>query len=238
MIQVAICDDVAADRAMVHTMLSACEATFEITEYANSEPLVWDVETGRRSFALYFLDIFLDKLNGVEAARRIRALDDDALIVFITSSEDFYKASYDVFAFYYLVKPIKQAVFQKVLSKALKQLKENTQQVLHFTYCNTTYALAYSEIDYITSENRLLVYHLHNGETRQCYGKLDELCASLPANVFIRCHQSFFVNSNRISALVPKGFYVGEQLIPISRTYAETARNAYRHHLFGVFEQE
>ncbi|MEG0269867.1 MAG: hypothetical protein RR821_06390 [Clostridia bacterium] len=58
MIQVAICDDVAADRAMVHTMLSACETSFEITEYASSEPLVWDVETGRRSFELYFLDIF------------------------------------------------------------------------------------------------------------------------------------------------------------------------------------
>lgn len=65
----------------------------------------WKLGAGKR-FDLYFLDIFMDGVSGIDTARQIRSNDYNALIVFASTSDDFYRESYDLFAFHYLIKPI------------------------------------------------------------------------------------------------------------------------------------
>ena len=59
----------------------------------------------REDFDLIILDIFMDRLTGMDVAREIRKTDSDVKIVFATTSNEFASESYEVNACYYLHKP-------------------------------------------------------------------------------------------------------------------------------------
>ena len=64
--------------------------------------LLWDFESGIH-FDLFFLDIFMEGIIGIETAKRIRIINPNALLIFVSSSNDFYRESYDLYAFNYLI---------------------------------------------------------------------------------------------------------------------------------------
>lgn len=54
----------------------------------------------------------MDGITGMETAKRVRKMDHDCRIIFITTSPEFAVESYDVSASFYLLKPIeKDGVF-------------------------------------------------------------------------------------------------------------------------------
>lgn len=74
------------------------------------------------------------------------------------------------------------------------------------------------EVLYFSSDVRIVEVHLVEGTTYRFYGKLDEVQQVL-RDTFLRCHQSFLVNKNKISRITRKWVWVQEQQIPVSRTY-------------------
>lgn len=75
----------------------------EISDYRSGEEFLNAWETA--DFDLIILDIFMDKLTGVDVARKIRERDSNVKIVFSTTSNEFASESYEVNACYYLRKP-------------------------------------------------------------------------------------------------------------------------------------
>ena len=56
-------------------------------------------------YDVIFLDIYMDGMTGMDAARAIREIDRVVRIIFITTSTEFAVDSYEVSAFGYLLKP-------------------------------------------------------------------------------------------------------------------------------------
>ncbi len=236
MIRVAICDDNSLDLSHLRTMLQKCEVPLTVVEYANGENLLWDVETETERFDLYLLDIYLSGVSGVEAAGRIRAMDEHAMLVFVSVSDDFYREAFDLYAFQYLIKPVEQEALESVLKKAAEEMRRQREMVLSITYRGRTSVLRYDEIEFISSSNRMLCFHLRDGGERMCYGKLDEIAARLKSEEFVRCHQSYIINLRYVLERVAEGFRMKNVIIPISRSFAEEAQTALNQYLFGVFE--
>ncbi|MCC5909224.1 MAG: response regulator [Clostridiaceae bacterium] len=75
---------------------------------------------------LYFLDIHMDGLTGLELGRIIKKKDPKALIVYITGY-DYFEYAHEAIklqAFDYLLKPVPQSDFFKVLKKANDSLNQ------------------------------------------------------------------------------------------------------------------
>lgn len=101
--RIAVCDDCMEDALSLKKYLSGQEVGI----YSDTESLLADVENKRRRYDLYLLDIFLrESMNGIELAERLRRAQEEALICFISSSGDFYREAYDLYAFQYLIKPV------------------------------------------------------------------------------------------------------------------------------------
>lgn len=66
----------------------------EISDYRSGEEFLTAWETA--DFDLIILDIFMDKLTGVDVARKIRERDSNVKIVFSTTSNEFASESYEV----------------------------------------------------------------------------------------------------------------------------------------------
>lgn len=237
MIRVAICDDNEFDLSRLHNALESCGIPLEITGYTSGENLLWDVETEKAGFDIYLLDIYLAGVSGIDTARRIRAVDEQAVLIFVTTSKDFYQEAFDVYALYYLVKPVEQQALNTLMQKAAAGMERQREMVLPVTYRGRTSLLRYDEIGYISSSNHTLRFHLHGGGERTCYGKLDEITAQLKSGSFIRCHQSYIVNLRYVQERAADGFHMENAVIPISRAYADEAQEAFNQYLFDAFEQ-
>lgn len=235
MIHIALCED--NDRELAHLRSILCQTKLlcDITEYTSAEPLLMDMETDRKHFDLVLLDIFLPGLSGVEAARRIRGLNEKTILIFLSSSEDFYREAFDLYAFQYLIKPVCPADLTKVLVKAADQICA-PEETLHIAFRGQNTSLRHADIAYINSFNHALCFHMRNGQEYTSYSKLDDIQNRLTPGLFVRCHKSFIVNLVHVDRMTPEGFHIGDTLIPISRSYAAEARESYRRRLFGIFQ--
>ncbi len=92
----------------------------ETEAFDSGEAFVASLEAGR--YAMAFLDIFMEGMDGLAAAARLWEQDKKCLLVFLTSSGDFRPEALSVHAFEYLVKPISPERMAAVLEDALAVL--------------------------------------------------------------------------------------------------------------------
>lgn len=74
-------------------------------------------------------------------------------------------------------------------------------------------------------------FHKTDGSILQCRGKLKDFEKQLDDSTFLRCHQSFIVNMERVTGAENDSFHIGEHVIPISRSYNRNAHEKYEEYL-------
>ena len=95
-----------------------------------------------------------------------------------------------------------------------------------------TEAIEYSNINYIMSDKRKITVHSTRGE-HSFYCKLDEI-ENMLGSGFLRCHQSFIVNMQKIKTFVDDGLLLyDESFIPVSRSKYYPAKKAYLSYITG-----
>lgn len=233
-LKIAICDDTLPDRQRLISLIKEKNIYCECTTYESGEMLLWDFENGTR-FDIIFLDIFMEGITGVETAKRIRIIDSNTLLIFVSSSNDFYRESYDLYAFNYLIKPLVQDKLNEVLCRAVEHLNKDTEQVVRISFRGSLHTIRCSQILYLSSEQHSVNFFLKNGEILKSYGKLDDFLSQLPSESFMRCHQSYIVNLIYVKAMTMSKFTLSEVSIPISRSYSEHARSKYCTQMFSDF---
>lgn len=231
--RIAVCDDCQED---VRRMTEYLQGN-DVSTYFRAEELLADVEDKNIQFDLYLLDIFIeDSMNGIELAKRIRSRDDDAVLCFVSTSSDFYRESYDLYAVQYLLKPVRYEDVSSLLSRLSGKTARNMEQYLTFHRKNETGRIPYGKILYITSRGHTLFIYCKDGTVQECSGTLNELELKMGSDIFCRCHQSFLVNLYQVENLSGKELTVSDSKIPISRRYYERVKNRYREILFEEVE--
>lgn len=81
------------------------------------------------SYDLIFLDIYIKQANGMDLAAQLREKDDSCALIFVTSSDAFAVASYDVQAAYYLLKPLDTNKLTKVLDSIQIKRAQDTRYI-------------------------------------------------------------------------------------------------------------
>lgn len=232
--RIAVCDDRLEDRTQLCNLLCKSCPDTELETFSSGEALLWKLADGKR-FDLYFMDIFMDGVSGIDTARQIRSGDYNALIVFVSTSDDFYRESYDLFAFHYLIKPINMDKLSPVLERAKEQLQREAEQTILISCNRQVRSLRLSNLLYISSNNHNLIFYMKDTESIEVRGKLDHYIAKLPQAMFFRCHQSYVINLRYCSALTAEGFQLCDKVIPVSRSYQKEALSRFSSNLISEF---
>lgn len=233
-LKIAVCDDVCDDRQWLISKIKEEYPYCHCSAYKSGEMLLWDFESGIH-FDILFLDIFMEGMSGVEVARRIRLSDPNMFIIFVSSSNDFYRESYDLYAFNYLIKPLKMDKVTEVLHRAIYYLNKDSDQVVRFSFNNSFHIVRCSQLLYMSSDKHVVNFHLIDGECLKSYGKLDDFVSQLPLENFVRCHQSYIVNLKHVTGMTTGEFILDKIKIPISRKYYRQAQEKYRYEMFADF---
>ena len=232
-VRIAICDDSAEDIVSLKEALYAYDRSFDIISYTDGEMLIEDLLDPKNSIDIIFLDIYMPGTDGIKIAQRIRSERKDIIIIFISLSKEHYPQAYEVYAFNYILKPFDRKRLYDILDRAIDELRKEIIKIIHFTYKSTVYSVDYREILCIESRDKLILFHMVHGGTLQCYSKLDDIEKQLPEQSFIRCHQSFIVNSSYITEMGHNHFRLGQVVINISKKYLKYAKDKYYTYLFS-----
>ena len=146
-------------------------------------------------------------------------------------NEKFYKEAFEVFAYNYLVKPVESGELEHVLVHILEVCRREGGRALYFRYRKQVYTLQHDHLAYISSSLHSVTFHLTDGKKISCRARLGDFSGQLSDSSFLRCHQSFCINMEKVTSLKKNSFVVGQAEIPISRTYLKTARKKYKDYL-------
>ena len=226
-ISVLICDDLPEERRNLSRMLRHYEeekGDIELRLEAASDgsellslwkPERWDI---------IFLDIYMPQLNGVEAARRLRKVDDRCEIVFATTSRDHGMEGYELRALDYLTKPFTQQDVDAVMDWFFKKLAERPRELAVRTSSGEE-TVRTQDVRYIESRGHTCVIHTGDRELVVRRG-IDELAAGLDAS-FFRCHKSFLVNLALVSGVDQRAFRLTDgTYVPISAANLSRSKSA------------
>ena len=191
MTEIAVCDDEAVIREQIQQFIKKKVPQSHIETYAAGEELL----AVNKSFDLVFLDIQMDGLSGMEAARALRSKNKDTIIIFVTGSKEYVFEAFDVSAFHYLLKPLAEEKLDEVLKHALEEVNRRKMQEkkqLLIQTRNRNYNLDQSTIFYLESRGKKVEIHTP-GETIEVYASISKLEEQL-GNSFYRCHRGYLVN--------------------------------------------
>lgn len=220
-IKIAICDDQKYFVDSIEKLLKVYEEKnqqdFIIKKY--TKPLCL-MEALKEEFQIFFIDIEMPAMDGMELVDIIRKHDENSIILFVTSHSEFVTVGYEYEVQNFITKPITQTQINLEMNRALRKL--NTYQKRYIIIKNEKgyFKVFLSDIEYIETVRRKVLFHLkNNGQEYGCF-KIKDLEERLEKYHFVRCHNGIIVNIDFVQSIhdFTVTLYSGEQIfIPRSR---------------------
>ena len=247
MLRIAICDDDKILVTQIEEMLNRYLDKKMIDRYIeilyDGASLERIYEKGDR-FDIIYLDIEMSGKNGIEAAKSIRRLDRDVLLIYVSSYETYFMQLFEVEPFRFIKKPIKETEFEEVIDFAYERIIEEEPFRFMSKPINDKrfYMFLDLAIDRIRSANGIYCFRFNKdiltvilivlkGKLYKFYKKLDDVEKEISVNYsipFIRIHKSYLVNFQQIRKV---GYTEVEtkdgRILNISDTYKKDVRARY-----------
>ncbi len=216
--RVAICDDEQEYLEKLETIVNTWSAQnaqpCEVYTFGSAEAFLFAYEDDK-AYDILLLDVEMKGVSGIELAKRIRAENNRAEIVFITSHFEFVCEGYEVDALHYLVKPVSEQKLMEVLSKAAARLCVEAPYVV-ISCEGETVKLYESEILYVEAFLHYLSIH-----TKKKEYKIKESMASFASRLsgdFYRIHRSYLVSLKSVTRISRTSVTVdGKTELPVAR---------------------
>ena len=222
-----ICDDCQKDRTFLNSLLREYEKKsieqFYIMEYASGIGLCEDKGI-LSNCQIVFLDINMEKQDGLKTAIKIKELHPDIYIVLVTAYMSYSLEGYKVKASRFLLKDDLEQTIKECMDSLIRDIRKKDCYV-EYSFVEGMVKLLTDDIIYIeTARHKNVFYTKKNVYT--IYKKMDEIEAELCSLGFVRIHQSFLVNMRyieKISSYVLRLITGKEISVPKSR-YSEVKR--------------
>ncbi len=174
----------------------------------------------RKKLDLLFLDINMPKLSGFEM---LKTLKNPPKIIVTTAYKEFALEGYELQVVDYLLKPFSFSRFLKAINIVLdfevnspKSIKGLEKHII-VKVDNKKHFILLKDIKYIEAKGNYSSV-VTKVEKLLTLRKISDFRVVLPEQ-FVRVHHSFIVNINAIAAIEGNRIFLGNDVIPIGRTY-------------------
>lgn len=208
MLRIALCDDQEKQLDQTAALLQAylqarphLEGTLET--FRSGSALLARAEEAE-GFDLYVLDILMPDLSGIDTGRLLRALGEGGEIVYLTSSNEFAADSYDVRAFFYLLKPVAAEKLFQVLDGAVEKLNQRRAKAIVVHTAEGPRRILLEQIRYLERVGRCIRYYCTDAtvDSQSIRLSFREAAAPLLADRrFYLCGASFVLNFQHVTGV-------------------------------------
>ncbi|MEG0305843.1 MAG: LytTR family DNA-binding domain-containing protein [Oscillospiraceae bacterium] len=230
MIKIAICDD---EQLFIQqcsdVVLQDYPTGVQICSFSGAKEIQAEINAGLNDVDIIFMDIELQNHNGIDIATEINRSHKNIKFVFITGFNAKYSQEIflnDINLVGYVAKPFNEEILKANICKAITMVTKEKSQVFAIKYNSTVRQMNYNDVYYIEScKHKIKIYT--DKEEHTMSGRLDAIGENVPNN-FIRVHQSFIVNMDKIFLFNKSSVTLSNKAeIPISKAKYKQARTAY-----------
>ncbi len=196
--KIAICDDNAKDTAQICAMLNehfdrnGYMGEFETFE--SGEALLSAFEN--HTYDAVFLDIYMKGMSGLETAEKLRKIDPEFALVFISSSSDHAMEAFSYRACSYVRKPIQRTEIDNAFFQCNNIFMKNAR-FIQVSSNGKMIKIPLAKIIYLEVYNKEILLHTSIGIIKTTT-TLNAVEKSLNS-AFLRCHRSYIVNMNHVT---------------------------------------
>lgn len=242
MLNIAICEDEAKMSEQMQKFLNQYaeefQENFQISVFTNG---IAFLENYTPRFDIVLMDIQMPMANGMEIAEKLRAIDKDITLIFVTNLAQYAVKGYEVDALSFLVKPVGYQALVMTMHRAIRNVKMRQENSIVVNTDESWRKLSSADIRYIEVVGHTVYVHLEKEVIRVKGQSLSSLENRLHTTGFFRCNVGYLVNSRYITLITGSSVFLGETELAISRSrkkeflkevasYAEQvrgSRNAY-----------
>lgn len=208
MLRIAICDDepicLKQTTQSLHAYFRAQPSIQgEVTPFESGEALLSHVRACA-GFDLYLLDILMAGSDGIEIGRRLRKLGQTGEIIYLTNSNGFAADSYDVHAFFYLLKPVQEGKLFSVLDRAIMRLERRRISSVLVSTQDGSRRLILEDIRYVERVGRIMRYNCVEGVVDSLSIRVsfrEAVAPLLKDSRFYLCGASFVLNFQHVTGV-------------------------------------
>ena len=217
MIRIAIVEDEEASVALLQKYISRYEKredhVFSCDCYKNGLDFISDYKP---VYDLIFMDIDMPQLDGMESSRRLRKLDQNVALVFVTNLRQYAIKGYEVNALDFIVKPVEYYDFVMKMDKAIAYAQKHKNDSIVIHTGDSEKIISISNLHYVEVRSHWLIYHTVDGNF-EVYGQLNTLEEALKPSGFVKCSHSYLVNLRYVMAVYADSIQVNQESVPLSR---------------------
>lgn len=207
MYQIAICDDEPVELSFMENMLHMygrrrVDCDFTVVRFESADRLLRMVNEGKYLPDILFMDIYMQKQNGIEVSKKLRRMGNRSRIVFVTASADYALEAFGVDAVQYMVKPVLEKDLSRLMDKLLEDLDRETKKFLTLHTEEGECRVAVQAIVYCEAQRKFQYLYLTDGERlllHMTMAGLEELLGVF--SEFVRVGSSYIVNLEHIESL-------------------------------------
>lgn len=204
---VALIDDLPRELARISRIINEYAIQKHIPAELKTFQSAEEFLSGYRPFqyTLIFMDIYMDGMSGVEAARKIRETDRDTLIVFLTTSKDHTFDAFDVHAYQYILKGPDDAALQSALCRVMDEIVSIThsgaERALAFFANGAEQRVLFSDVMFAASEKNYVQITDRSQNSYRTRMTFSEICSILGTDSrFLQINRGIVINMDCITA--------------------------------------
>lgn len=234
MVKIAVVDDEEQERKTLSQYFMELQKELgeelKVQTYASGEEFLPAYDD---SFSLVCLDIDLDGMDGLDTAKRLREMDNEVTIIFVTNMAQMAIRGYEVRALDFVVKPVNYYSFAMKMKSALSIIGNKKSRNIVVTTPYGIQKFSTDHLYYVEVEGHYLYYHTDEGEFKQ-KASMKELEDKLAGLSFKRCNNCYLVNLKYVDCVNKEDIKVGGQWLKISRPRKKEFLQALANYMGGV----
>ena len=226
-----ITDQVAAYIAQYYQKIGRGQESYKLYVYRDGKELL---QRFPRHIDIIFMDIEMQEVDGMTAAAKIRKVNQNAAIIFLTRLAQMAIKGYEVNALDFMVKPVDYYSFELRFVKALRYVRRfHTQKLAVSPVGQGTRFIEYSDIYFVEVFGRSLVFHTKEGDLTM-NGRMKDIESALEDSSFAMCNRYCLVNLQYVAGMQGGKVLVNGAQIPVSRGKKESFLSQLSAYVAGI----
>ena len=189
-------------------------------------------EQYKMTYDILIFDIDMPGTNGMDTARKIREIDKNVTIIFITNFAQYAINGYEVDAVDYIIKPIGYYDFSMKFYRTVAKAAQKQDNVIKITTADGIRRLRVNTIVYVEILSHYLYFHTVKN-VYKARGNMQEIEQELSKYSFVRIHRSYIINLRFVGKVLMKEVTVKEQTLPVGRNYKDKLKQEYMRYIRG-----
>lgn len=226
--RILVCDDVKDDREILVQNIKAVWPEADVEEASDGGEVIDKIRKGQ-VFDLIFLDIYMDRLDGIKTGKWIYENFPRICLVFVSESREFGPELFEINALHYLMKPCGQKELREVRRRF--EEREKRDAVVRIENRDGD-EIPFQMITYIESVHNNLEIHLLSGGIITVRNSLQNFMEKLDDR-FLRINRGIVVNMDAVDKMNTDSCEICGMTFLLSRKTRKESRKKYNDFLFA-----